>query len=147
MSSNYTISLAARQMERALVIGKLSPHSVPFAVYYFCILIKSNYRLEKYEKHECWAFFKNRRPFSPFCVDGFHEICYKASDITAPCILEMAEAWGTVCVSNGLKEISRLVNYMISTEPPITCIWVLLLLFCLFVCFEFMVLYPSWSPI
>jgi len=27
-------------------------------------LIKSNYRLQKYEKYECWVFFKNRRrPF------------------------------------------------------------------------------------
>lgn len=32
-----------------------------------CTLIKSNYRLGKYEKHEHWVFFKNRRrPF--FCT-------------------------------------------------------------------------------
>lgn len=32
-------------------------------------MIKSNYRLGKYEKHECWVFFKNRmRPFSHFML-------------------------------------------------------------------------------
>lgn len=65
---------------------------LPFAVYYFCILIKSNYRLEKYEKHECWAFFKNRRPFSPFCVDGFATRSITRHLTSAPCILKMAEA-------------------------------------------------------
>lgn len=36
-----------------------------------CTLIKSNYRLGKYEKHERWVFFKNRkRPFSSICLAG-----------------------------------------------------------------------------
>ena len=36
-----------------------------------CTLIKSNYRLGKYEKHERWVFFKNRkRPFSSTCLAG-----------------------------------------------------------------------------
>lgn len=34
-------------------------------------MIKRNYRLGKYEKHECWVSFKNRRrPFSSICIDG-----------------------------------------------------------------------------
>lgn len=97
-----------------------------FAVYYFCILIKSNYRLEKYEKHECWAFFKNRRPFSPFRVDGFAMgFVSTASGIN---ILHPWDCWGSVC-------LSQLLNNRVPTQPPMTWVLGLLLPFILFLWF------------
>ena len=114
-----------------------------FAVYYFCILIKSNYRLEKYEKHECWAFFKNRRPFSQFCVDGLATRSINtASGINT---LHPQDGWGRVCVCVCVCVCVSLCvrvhvwNGLLTTWFPqsllVTCIWGLLPLFILFLWF------------
>lgn len=105
----------------------------PFAVYYFCILIKSNYRLEKYEKHECWAFFKNRRPFSPFCVDGFATRSITRHLTSAPCILEMVEALPAPQTAS--ERFPWQLTIWFLQSPSTTCIWGLLLLFVLYLWF------------
>lgn len=107
-----------------------------FAVYYFCILIKSNYRLEKYEKHECWAFFKNRRPFSPFCVDGFATRSVNtASNIST---LHAQDGWGASGSQTASQRFPGWLTRFPQTPPippPVTCIWVLLLFFVLYLWF------------
>lgn len=80
MSSNYT------HFTRGQTDGAFSPRSwqtvttfISFLLFTICCtLIRSNYRLGKYGKHEWWVFFKNRRrPLSHSLLTGSHFRSYR----------------------------------------------------------------------
>lgn len=75
-------------------------------------MIKSNYRLGKYEKHECWVFFKNRmRPFS-------HSMLIALSFQTRLKRYPFSRHWGGRPSEPALQQgISMFANYSSHQSP------------------------------